>query len=54
MFLSPRSESGAQPSTKACREKIRRDKLNERYLLLINCILFHGLIFLVSALCSYN
>ncbi|XP_062189892.1 transcription factor ILR3-like isoform X2 [Phragmites australis] len=28
----PRSESGAQPSTKACREKIRRDKLNERFL----------------------
>jgi len=27
----PRSESTAQPSTKACREKIRRDKLNERY-----------------------
>jgi len=28
----PRSESTAQPSTKACREKIRRDKLNERFL----------------------
>ncbi|KAL6871521.1 hypothetical protein ACP4OV_014350 [Aristida adscensionis] len=28
----PRSEAGAQPSTKACREKIRRDKLNERFL----------------------
>lgn len=27
-----RSESTAQPSTKACREKIRRDKLNERFL----------------------
>ncbi|KAF8669170.1 hypothetical protein HU200_051497 [Digitaria exilis] len=27
----PRSESTAQPSTKACREKIRRDKLNERF-----------------------
>ena len=30
-YSSPRSESTAQPSTKACREKIRRDKLNERY-----------------------
>ncbi|RLN34475.1 hypothetical protein C2845_PM03G09280 [Panicum miliaceum] len=29
---SPWSESTAQPSTKACREKIRRDKLNERFL----------------------
>ncbi|CAL5072301.1 unnamed protein product [Urochloa decumbens] len=29
---SPRSENTAQPSTKACREKIRRDKLNERFL----------------------
>ncbi|CAL5062339.1 unnamed protein product [Urochloa decumbens] len=28
----PRSENTAQPSTKACREKIRRDKLNERFL----------------------
>ncbi|CAN6211886.1 unnamed protein product [Urochloa humidicola] len=28
----PRSESTVQPSTKACREKIRRDKLNERFL----------------------
>ncbi|KAF0905211.1 hypothetical protein E2562_001000 [Oryza meyeriana var. granulata] len=28
----PRSESGAQPSSKACREKLRRDKLNERFL----------------------
>ncbi|KAL5197143.1 hypothetical protein ABZP36_000655 [Zizania latifolia] len=25
-------ESGAQPSSKACREKLRRDKLNERFL----------------------
>ncbi|KAK8460569.1 hypothetical protein SEVIR_2G352900v4 [Setaria viridis] len=31
-YSSPRSESTAQPSTKACREKIRRDKLNERFL----------------------
>ncbi|CAD6217764.1 unnamed protein product [Miscanthus lutarioriparius] len=28
----PRSESTAEPSTKASREKIRRDKLNERFL----------------------
>ncbi|KAJ1291284.1 hypothetical protein BS78_02G305000 [Paspalum vaginatum] len=28
----PRPESTAQPTTKACREKIRRDKLNERFL----------------------
>ncbi|CAM0149493.1 unnamed protein product [Urochloa decumbens] len=28
----PRSENTAQPSTKARREKIRRDKLNERFL----------------------
>lgn len=27
-----RSESSSQPSTKACREKLRRDKLNERFL----------------------
>ncbi|WVZ66250.1 hypothetical protein U9M48_015499 [Paspalum notatum var. saurae] len=28
----PRPESTVQPTTKACREKIRRDKLNERFL----------------------
>lgn len=28
--ISPRSESGTRPSSKACREKVRRDKLNER------------------------
>lgn len=28
----PRSESGTRPSSKACREKVRRDKLNERFL----------------------
>ncbi|KAM0830986.1 hypothetical protein ACQ4PT_065846 [Festuca glaucescens] len=28
----PRSEAGAQPSSKACKEKVRRDKLNERFL----------------------
>ncbi|KAG8080226.1 hypothetical protein GUJ93_ZPchr0007g5241 [Zizania palustris] len=28
----PRSENGTQPSSKACREKLRRDKLNERFL----------------------
>lgn len=28
----PRSEASAQPSSKACREKARRDKLNERFL----------------------
>uniref|UniRef100_A0ACD5T9D9 Uncharacterized protein n=1 Tax=Avena sativa TaxID=4498 RepID=A0ACD5T9D9_AVESA len=27
----PRPESSAQPGTKACREKIRRDRLNERF-----------------------
>ncbi|OEL15749.1 Transcription factor ILR3 [Dichanthelium oligosanthes] len=32
LFFFPRSEGTAQPSTKACREKIRRDKLNERFL----------------------
>uniref|UniRef100_J3MLR9 BHLH domain-containing protein n=1 Tax=Oryza brachyantha TaxID=4533 RepID=J3MLR9_ORYBR len=30
--VSPRSESVSQPSSKACREKLRRDKLNERFL----------------------
>ncbi|KAL5659121.1 hypothetical protein ACJX0J_032284, partial [Zea mays] len=32
IFVSPRSESTTESSTKASREKIRRDKLNERFL----------------------
>jgi len=55
-YSSPRSESTAEPSTKASREKIRRDKLNERYVPRLDndCISVHSLIFLSHDIIFFN